>query len=178
VTGAMNDIIDIAVKVRSVVPRRYKGLVQGCIDDLRWKPPELMTISLLKTVESILSPIVIDEKWYSEVISVVRSIPDISNAIDVILIKLEKISYDKPGEPTVNKMKTSILRVLETWRGDKVKHVNTGNGTDVDQEMAFRLLTPGKVYTVDRVSVKDCSSSIWLKEIPGVPFNTLLFTAC
>jgi hypothetical protein len=184
VSGAMKDIIDIAVKILSVVPRRYKGLVQGCIDDLRWKAPELMTFSLLKTVESILSPRVIGEKWCSEVILATRSIPEISKGIDALLIKLDERSADDErlvndtGEPICIGMKTSLLRVLETWTGDKVKHVNTGNGTGADQEMAFRLLTPGKIYTVDRVSVKDCSSSIWLKEIPGVPFNTVLFTAC
>jgi hypothetical protein len=50
-------------------------------------------------------------------------------------------------------------------------------GYSSDQEKAREHLTLGDVYDVERVDVRDWSTSIYLKDFPGIAFNSVLFSS-
>lgn len=63
-------------------------------------------------------------------------------------------------------------------QGDKVVFRYPYNGRKGDQELAQQRLQLNKVYTVERTDVSSDSSSVYLIEIPGMPFNIALFEDC
>lgn len=58
--------------------------------------------------------------------------------------------------------------------GDKVRFLNR-NGRDMERAEAAKILKEGGVYTVERTSVGQSCSSVYLQEIPGRGFNTVMF---
>ena len=60
--------------------------------------------------------------------------------------------------------------------GTNVKYSNHDCGMPGDRELCHKHLVLNKVYTVDVVSVGDSSSRVYLEEIPGVAFNTVMFS--
>lgn len=50
------------------------------------------------------------------------------------------------------------------------------NGYDHHKATAAQHLEVGKSYTCTRVDVGDCHTDIYLKEAPGVAFNSVLFS--
>ncbi len=71
------------------------------------------------------------------------------------------------GSPTMNlhapKGAEVVLSLLEH------------HGLESSRRHALNHLTAGETYTVDRTRVGGASSEVWLKEVPGVPFNPVLF---
>ena len=59
--------------------------------------------------------------------------------------------------------------------GTKVIFANPTYGYPHDQENAKQHLTADKVYTVDHTDVFDSSTDVYLVEVPGVAFNSVLF---
>jgi hypothetical protein len=59
--------------------------------------------------------------------------------------------------------------------GSKVVFANPDAGYLDDQKRAKKHLTEGAIYTVENVVVDRYSSVVFLTEIPGVAFNTVLF---
>ena len=59
--------------------------------------------------------------------------------------------------------------------GDRVKYAFPTNGLEFDREIANAYLRIGETYTVDEIHVGRSSSSIWLAEVPDMPFNSVLF---
>jgi hypothetical protein len=59
--------------------------------------------------------------------------------------------------------------------GDKVRFAHPNNGYRQHQEVAARHLTVGATYTVDRMEAEYWHSGVYLVEVPGVLFNTVLF---
>lgn len=59
-------------------------------------------------------------------------------------------------------------------KGSKVRFLNE-NGWDGEPESASRYLDKGKEYTVDFVDIGGWCSSVFLKEVPNIPFNTVMF---
>lgn len=66
---------------------------------------------------------------------------------------------------------------MNIWagQGDTVRFSNPNAGRDHDIEVAKRLLTLDKVYTVRKVEVSQSSSEVWLEGF-AMPFNTVMFT--
>lgn len=60
--------------------------------------------------------------------------------------------------------------------GTKVRFAFPDNGWPFDKELAAKLLVVDEVYTVERTNVGGSSSDVFLREVPGVRFNTVLFT--
>jgi hypothetical protein len=60
--------------------------------------------------------------------------------------------------------------------GTKVCYANFQCGLDYDQEHARKHLKPDGVYTVNGTSVGTWSSTVRFIEVPGVEFNTVMFT--
>ena len=59
--------------------------------------------------------------------------------------------------------------------GDKVVFAYPDNGSDCDREKALSYLTPNERYTIDRTRVGSFSTKIFLQEVHGVPFNSVMF---
>lgn len=59
--------------------------------------------------------------------------------------------------------------------GDKVIFINDTSGYESDQEKAKKYLEKGKVYTVAATDVGGWHTDVYLKEIPGQAFNSVLF---
>lgn len=59
--------------------------------------------------------------------------------------------------------------------GHKVVFSNPNAGLFIHQEMAAKHLTVGETYTVDYTDVGGWSTDVYLKEVDGVRFNSVLF---
>ena len=60
-------------------------------------------------------------------------------------------------------------------KGTKIKFTNPNNGRAHDQETAKKHLTVGHDYTVKATDVSDWHTDVFIKEIPGVAFNVVMF---
>lgn len=72
-------------------------------------------------------------------------------------------------------MKNEIGDMNRLAHGDIAKFTKPGNGYPHDQKVAAKHLTEGESYTVDKVEVHSWHTKIWLKEVPDVSFNSVLF---
>jgi hypothetical protein len=59
--------------------------------------------------------------------------------------------------------------------GDRVRFAHPDNGYIPDQEKAARHLKVGNVYTVSRTSVHAFYTNVYLNEVFGVAFNSVMF---
>lgn len=59
--------------------------------------------------------------------------------------------------------------------GDRVVFAFPNNGYPADGRRAAEHLTLGRAYTVERCNIHDFSTSVWLREVPGVSFNSVMF---
>jgi len=59
--------------------------------------------------------------------------------------------------------------------GDKVMLARTKCGRDADKVKVKKHLEFGKAYTIERVVVSRFHTDVWLKEVPGVQFNSVFF---
>ena len=60
-------------------------------------------------------------------------------------------------------------------KGHKVKLEHPNAGYEYQQETAREHLKVGEVYTVDHTVVGSCHTTVYLQEVPGVAFNSVLF---
>jgi hypothetical protein len=58
--------------------------------------------------------------------------------------------------------------------GDQVIYLDQ-NGWESDREQANKFLKKGQTYTIEKITVYKSSSRVYLKEIPGKGFNTVMF---
>lgn len=58
---------------------------------------------------------------------------------------------------------------------DKVIFAHPTNGWDGDKETANKHLEVDKVYTIEYTEVGGCHTDVYLKEIPDVAFNSVMF---
>ena len=65
---------------------------------------------------------------------------------------------------------------IDSPPGTKVRFSFPTHGYDHHQELAKEHLKEGEVYTVRDTDVGDSSSKVCFDEIPGVWFNTVLFS--
>jgi hypothetical protein len=59
--------------------------------------------------------------------------------------------------------------------GTKVIFANPTWGYQFDQKMAAKHLKEGAVYTVERTDVDSWHTDVYLKEVPGIAFNSVHF---
>jgi len=59
--------------------------------------------------------------------------------------------------------------------GTEIIFNHPSNGYDHDQEEAKNHLILGSVYTVERTVVHSWHTDVYLKEVPGISFNSVLF---
>ena len=64
---------------------------------------------------------------------------------------------------------------IRAQSGDLVRYINFNAGKLSDLMECDRFLYRGGVYTVDHTEVRRFGSSVYLKDVPGVPFNTVMF---
>lgn len=60
--------------------------------------------------------------------------------------------------------------------GTKVKFSYPNNGWSNDGKFAQRYIQVGEVYTVDFTVVHQSITDVYLKEVPNVSFNSVLFS--
>lgn len=58
--------------------------------------------------------------------------------------------------------------------GDKIIF-NNEQGTDLELEYARKYLTPGAEYTVEQTKAYGWHTDVYLKEVPGIYFNSVIF---
>lgn len=59
--------------------------------------------------------------------------------------------------------------------GTKIKYSRPNCGYLWDQVLAAQHLVPRRVYTVEMTDVDHSHTTVYLKEVPGVGFNSVLF---
>lgn len=59
--------------------------------------------------------------------------------------------------------------------GTRIQFAHPFAGYPTDQALAAQHLTQGEVYTVARTNVRRSDTSVYLQEVPGVAFNSVLF---
>lgn len=65
---------------------------------------------------------------------------------------------------------------IHTEPGAKIRYAYTSTGFLSDQEGAKKHLKRGQVYTVAQIDVHSSISYVELREIPGITFNTVMFS--
>lgn len=60
-------------------------------------------------------------------------------------------------------------------KGHKVVFANPNSGYVGHQKMARKYLTLGKTYTVEKTAVSPWHTDVYLVEVPGIGFNSVLF---
>ena len=60
--------------------------------------------------------------------------------------------------------------------GDRVRFSNENAGTENDQFLAEHYLQLNDIYTVDYAEVGNSHTNVYLKEVPGFSFNSVIFT--
>lgn len=66
------------------------------------------------------------------------------------------------------------MSILGCKSGDKIRFTGEG-GYDSDKVRADKYLTLDEIYTVDYVDIGNWMSDVYLREIPDVDFNTVMF---
>lgn len=61
-------------------------------------------------------------------------------------------------------------------KGHKVKCVTLNAGYDYHKEIAEKHLEVGEEYIIERTDVDSYHTDVYLKEIPGVKFNSVFFS--
>lgn len=64
---------------------------------------------------------------------------------------------------------------IHSSRGTKVVYCNPKAGYSPDQKLAKKHLTVGTTYTVTGTRIHNWHIDVFLKEVPGVEFNSVLF---
>jgi hypothetical protein len=64
---------------------------------------------------------------------------------------------------------------IHAKKGTKVIFANPNAGYDHHQKTAKEHLTVGETYTLDRTEVRAYHTDVFLKEIPGIAFNSVMF---
>jgi hypothetical protein len=67
------------------------------------------------------------------------------------------------------------MDIYSKW-GSKIRYDFVGNGHPHDQETAKKHLHPGQVYTLSEARIGGSSTSIKVVEVPGVWFNSVMFS--
>lgn len=65
---------------------------------------------------------------------------------------------------------------IDAPEGTKVAYLNKEAGYPYDQEEARRHLTLEGIYTVERTVIHNFTTDVYLKELPGLFFNSVLFS--
>jgi hypothetical protein len=68
-----------------------------------------------------------------------------------------------------------IVIDIDTHPGEQVYFAHPTNGHPSDKAFAQKLLVHGYVYTVAFLDVHSCSSTLYLREFPGIGFNSVQF---
>lgn len=68
---------------------------------------------------------------------------------------------------------------MNIWskKGHKIKvtKLSINNGYTHDSQKAKKYLTVGRIYTVENIDVYDFHSSVEIRELPGIWFNSVNF---
>lgn len=64
---------------------------------------------------------------------------------------------------------------IHAKNGTKVVFANPGSGYEPEQELAKKHLKVGATYTVARTEVGSFHTKVFLEEIPGIAFNSVMF---
>jgi hypothetical protein len=62
-----------------------------------------------------------------------------------------------------------------TGQGSRVRFSHPDYGYPADQERAKRYLVVGEIYTVNEVYAGSFSTTVFLREVPYIGFNSVLF---
>ena len=68
------------------------------------------------------------------------------------------------------------MNIDEAKEGNLVKFSYPKNGYEHHQEKAAQYLTAGEVYTIYEVVIDSWHTDVYLKEFPGVAFNSVMFS--
>lgn len=58
--------------------------------------------------------------------------------------------------------------------GTKVRFTNSG-GYEIQRVTAALMLSVDDIYTVEHIKIQNWMSYVWLREVPGHSFNTVMF---
>lgn len=64
---------------------------------------------------------------------------------------------------------------LDSTEGTLVIYRFPENGHEFDRETSQKHLTVGSIYTIEQTEVYDYNTDIYLKEFPGIRFNSVQF---
>lgn len=64
---------------------------------------------------------------------------------------------------------------IEAKKGDKIIFAYPDAGYEPDQLNAKKYLKINQVYTVFKTKISHWHTKVWLKEVPDIPFNSVLF---
>ena len=161
----MRDMITVARDIQQVIPRKYKGWMEGLITNLDFIAPELRAERIAERLFMFI-PEKPTEQWQFEALAIwmdkgVAEIEAIAGTIDASNEK--ELDFHDP--------------VLHAWEGDEV--VCKGYDAKFENGELISCIDnvpiSGTRYTVEKIEVNESSASVYLKEIPGIAFNSIFF---
>jgi hypothetical protein len=114
-------------------------------------------------------------------LKVIQALGDMSVLENLSLIGLVDSCHDASSmQEAMNQIKEQFSDIfvgnyVYYGDGDLICYCHIQYGFTHDRKLARQHLQYLNVYTVDNVEVYSSKSNVFLKEIPGVPFNTVLF---
>ena len=59
--------------------------------------------------------------------------------------------------------------------GTKILYPNREDVVESERKFATRHLKPGSIYTIKKIDRGNWSTAVYLEEVPGISFNSVLF---
>jgi hypothetical protein len=161
------DMIEVARAIQRAVPRKYKGWMEGLITNLGFVAPECRASRISEHIFHFIPDKPVEE-WHFDALSIWmgKTVDEIKEMAKTIAPGKERdLDFHDP--------------VLHAWEGDEVTCKGYDDITFEDNVPMVRIKgvpVPGKVYTVEKVDVRASSTNVFLKEFPGSPFNSVIFS--
>ncbi len=81
-------------------------------------------------------------------------------------------SKELPGQRKIGESETMNI---DAKPGTRIIFAYPKNCNETDQEVAQKYLTSGVSYTVEKIDAHDWRTDVFLREFPGVAFNSSFF---
>ena len=88
-----------------------------------------------------------------------------------------KTSKQRTCRRSLNRLdrRNDVCMDIDSPPGTRVRYKYPKDGTDGDIRRAKQYLSRHRIYTVERTEAHSFNTDVWLREVPGVIFNSVQF---
>ena len=67
------------------------------------------------------------------------------------------------------------MNILNRKKGEKIIYKYPNKGYTYERKLAEKRLVLNQIYTIERITIKDWHTDVYLQEFPSIKFNSVLF---